>query len=79
MKCLISLCSNNNIRPIETAKWDDISQLWYVDVNTMDDIKYIMRNLEYYDKNFVDNKFPSLIFTEINGEMVIEVYDNYIE
>lgn len=45
----------------------------------MDDIKYIMRNLEYYDKNFVDNKFPSLIFTEINGEMVIEVYDNYIE
>lgn len=82
MRCYISLCSDptNTVLPIKTAEWDSAEGMWYVDINTMDELKYLIENVSYSKKTkFVYNLFPSLIFTEINGVMRIEVYDDYIE
>lgn len=78
MKCVITKASTtliNNSQPHPQAYWDENIMDWCIDIDTMDQLRTIIKTIPY---RCITNA-PQVILSLYHDEIHIEVYDDYIE
>lgn len=81
MRCIITRAStkrfDNEPCPCNRAEWDPKEKEWYIELDSMEDLIYL---LESNSNIFSNEPYPSAIVTiDINGNVEVMFYDDYIE
>lgn len=81
MRCTITRASQTSFEnepcPCNGAEWDQNEKEWYIELSSMQDLISL---LEDNSNIFQDEIYPSaIVTTDMNGNVGITFYDDYIE